>query len=99
MITRREILPMIAGATGIAAAAGAADTRAAATRSSEPELKRVAYKSARTGKEREYFVYLPRGFKQKDALELLRRDVASCEAAVNRVKVKLTQDQFDALVS
>ena len=40
-----------------------------------------------------------RGFKQKDALELLRRDVASCEAAANRVKVKLTQDQFDALVS
>lgn len=40
-----------------------------------------------------------RRFKAQDAIALLRRDVASCEAAVNRVKVKLTQDQFDALVS
>jgi predicted peptidase len=66
VITRREVLPMIAGASGIAAAAGAADARAAASSLSEPELKRVAYRSTRTGKDREYFVYLPRGFKQKD---------------------------------
>lgn len=41
-----------------------------------------------------------RGFTEKAALELLRRDVARFEAAVNRlVKVGLTQPQFDALVS
>lgn len=37
---------------------------------------------------------------RKQGLALLRRDAARCEAAVNEyVKVKLTQDQFDALVS
>jgi predicted peptidase len=62
MVSRREILPMVAGAAGLAAMNGSAS----AASLSEPELKRVAYKSARTGKQREYFVYLPRGFKQKD---------------------------------
>jgi predicted peptidase len=57
---------MIAGASGVAASAVSTDSNAAAAPLSEPELKRVAYHSARTGKEREYFVYLPRGFKQKD---------------------------------
>jgi predicted peptidase len=61
MVTRREILPMVAGAAGLASMSAAA-----AGPLSEPELKRVAYQSARTGKQREYFVYLPRGFKQKD---------------------------------
>jgi predicted peptidase len=67
VITRREMLPMIAGASGLAAAATAPGTQAAtAAKPSEPELKRVSYRSARTGKERDYFVYLPRGFKEKD---------------------------------
>lgn len=57
---------MIAGASGIAATAVTADAGAAPAALSEPELKRIAYQSARTGKEREYFVYLPRGFRQKD---------------------------------
>ncbi|HTU67111.1 MAG TPA: PHB depolymerase family esterase [Steroidobacteraceae bacterium] len=62
MVTRREILPMVASAAGLAAVSEAAPVAPL----SEPELKRVAYQSRRTGKEREYFVYLPRGFKQKD---------------------------------
>jgi predicted peptidase len=62
MVTRREILPMVAGAAGLASMSDPA----AAAGLSEPELKRIKYQSARTGKEREYFVYLPRGFKQKD---------------------------------
>lgn len=63
MVTRREMLPLIAGASGVAAVApGAA---AAGATLSEPELRRVSYQSQRTGKERDYFVYLPRGFKQK----------------------------------
>jgi predicted peptidase len=61
MVTRREILPIVAGAAGLASM-----SEAAAAPLSEPELKRVAYRSARTGKDRDYFVYLPRGFKQKD---------------------------------
>jgi predicted peptidase len=56
---------MIAGASGIAAVAATPDAGAAAPQPSEPELKRVAYQSARTGRQREYFVYLPRGFAQK----------------------------------
>jgi predicted peptidase len=62
VVTRREILPMIAGASGIAATAS---SNAAPAKASEPELRRISYQSTRTGKEREYFVYLPRGFKQQ----------------------------------
>jgi predicted peptidase len=62
MITRREVFPMIAGASGIAASGS---SQAAPPKQSEPELRRIAYQSSRTGKEREYFVYLPRGFKQQ----------------------------------
>jgi predicted peptidase len=61
MTTRREIFPLLAGAAGVSAAAAAP----AAATLSEPELKRVSYQSARTGKERDYFVYLPRGFAQQ----------------------------------
>jgi predicted peptidase len=61
MTTRREVLPMIAGAAGLATAAKAA----APGRMSEPELRRVSYQSKRTGRERDYFVYLPRGFQQQ----------------------------------
>lgn len=64
MTTRRELLPIIAGAAGLAAAGGAS---AASPKLSEPELRRISYKSARTGKDRDYFVYLPRGFKQRDS--------------------------------
>lgn len=59
MTTRRELL--LAGAAGVSAAsatAATADPRAAA---SPPELRRISYKSARTGQERDYFVYLPPG--------------------------------------
>jgi len=66
VITRREILPLIAGASGIAAVTTGADALAAPAKLSEPDLKRVKYQSLRTGKEREYFVYLPRGFVQKN---------------------------------
>ena len=51
---------MIAGASGLAVAAEAVGARASA-----PELRRISYQSARTGKERDYFVYLPRGFRQQ----------------------------------
>jgi predicted peptidase len=57
MATRREIFPIIAGAAGLSAA----PVSLAANAASEPELRRVSYKSARTGKERDYFVYLPPG--------------------------------------
>ena len=42
---------MIAGASGIAATALAPEAQAAGGKQSEPELRRVAYKSTRTGKE------------------------------------------------
>jgi predicted peptidase len=60
MITRRHVLPLIAGASGLAAA-GAAQ----AAKRSEPQLRRVSYRSARTGEERDYFVYLPPGHAQR----------------------------------
>jgi predicted peptidase len=62
MTSRREIFPLIAGAAGISAAP---TSSAAAASLSEPELRRVSYQSARTGKQRDYFVYLPRGFAQQ----------------------------------
>jgi predicted peptidase len=65
VVTRRELLPMIAGASGLAATVVSTGSQAAGGGQSEPELRRVAYQSTRTGKEREYFVYLPRGFAQK----------------------------------
>ncbi|HEY6124829.1 MAG TPA: prolyl oligopeptidase family serine peptidase [Steroidobacteraceae bacterium] len=61
MTTRREVIPLLAGAAGLSAAS---DSQAAPAVLSEPELKRVSYKSERTGKERDYFVFLPRGFAQ-----------------------------------
>lgn len=63
MTTRRELFPLIAGAAGMSAAATAAP-EAKKTPPSEPELRRVSYHSDRTGKQRDYFVYLPRGFAQ-----------------------------------
>jgi predicted peptidase len=63
VVTRREVFPLIAGASGLTAA-GAASAAASSTHS-EPELRRIAYQSPRTGKQREYFVYLPRGFAQQ----------------------------------
>ena len=61
MTTRREVFPLLAGAAGVSAASV---SQAAAAVRSEPELRRVSYQSARTGKPRDYFVYLPRGFAQ-----------------------------------
>lgn len=61
MVTRREVFPLIAGAAGLSSVSAAAQTN----NLSEPELKRVAYASKRAGKERDYFVYLPRGFQQQ----------------------------------
>jgi predicted peptidase len=55
---------MIAGAAGISAAPVSQAAPAAPTPLSEPELKRISYKSERTGKQRDYFVFLPRGFGQ-----------------------------------
>jgi predicted peptidase len=51
---------MIAGAAGLTAAAPVL-----AAPSSKPELRRVSYKSRRTGAERDYFVYLPAGHSSK----------------------------------
>jgi predicted peptidase len=62
MTTRREVFPLVAGAAGISAAP---TSSAAAASLSEPELRRVSYQSACTGKQRDYFVYLPRGFAQR----------------------------------
>lgn len=56
---------MIAGASGLAATTVSQESQAAGAAQSEPQLRRIAYQSTRTGKEREYFVYLPRGFAQK----------------------------------
>ena len=60
MITRREL-------AGLAAGLGLATTAGSRQSASGPELRRVSYQSARTGKERDYFVYLPAGHaKQKN---------------------------------
>jgi predicted peptidase len=49
-----------------------AGARAAATTTlSAPELKRVSYHSDATGLERDYYVYLPRGFAQKERWPVL----------------------------
>ena len=58
MTTRRELFPMVAGAASILGAAPVSMARGA---KAQPELRRVSYHSARTGAERDYFVYLPRG--------------------------------------
>jgi predicted peptidase len=62
MTTRREILPLLAGAAALPAAAAAQSANA---KGSEPELRRVSYQSARTGKQRDYLVYLPPGHAQQ----------------------------------
>jgi len=63
MTTRRELFPYIAGAAGLTAAP--VSLAASAQSKGEPQLRRVSYKSARTGKDREYFVYLPPGHATK----------------------------------
>jgi len=60
--TRRELFPLVAGAAAVAPMAAAAK---GPPRASEPELRRVSYRSERMGAERDYFVYLPRGFRQQ----------------------------------
>jgi len=62
MTTRRALFPFIAGAAGLSAAALEA---APAANAAGPLLKRVSYRSARTGAQRDYFVYLPPGHAQK----------------------------------
>lgn len=59
MSTRRDFLPLIAGAAGLSAAPVSLAARA--QRGAEPALRRVSYRSARTGQDRDYFVYLPPG--------------------------------------
>lgn len=54
----------LAATLAIAAAAAAASL-------SEPELIRVSYHSARMNAERDYFVYLPRGFAQQEKWPVL----------------------------
>lgn len=61
MNTRRDFFPLIAGAAGLTAA----PVSFAAQARSAPELRRVTYHSARTGKDRDYFVYLPPGHSQQ----------------------------------
>ena len=68
MTTRRELFPYIAGAAGpilLLEAAAPVALAASAHSKSEPQLRRVSYKSARTGKDRDYFVYLPPGHATK----------------------------------
>jgi predicted peptidase len=57
MATRREVL--CAGAAGLTAAP--VSLAAPAQPGREPELRRVSYHSKRTGRERDYYVYLPPG--------------------------------------
>ena len=52
MTTRREVLPLLAGAAG-AVSVGCTSTQPSPT---EPELRRVSYTSQHTGTERDYFV-------------------------------------------
>jgi predicted peptidase len=59
-MNRRELIPLLAGGAGLAAIPSAAP--AASAKAAAPELRRVTYASRRTGAERDYFVYLPRGF-------------------------------------
>ena len=61
MTTRRNMISILAGTAGLSVATSSPAEGA----QSEPELRRVSYKSARTGKERDYFVYLPRGHAQR----------------------------------
>jgi len=63
MTTRRELFPYIAGAAGLTAAP--VSLAASAQSKLEPQLRRVTYRSARTGKDRDYFVYLPPGHATK----------------------------------
>jgi predicted peptidase len=67
MTTRRELLPLVAGAAGLASFAALPDSAAARSKPSEPELRRVSYQSALTQAERDYLVYLPRGFTSQKA--------------------------------
>jgi predicted peptidase len=60
LTTRRELLPLVAGVAGVAAA-GMAPTGRPGSHGRQPQLRRVSYQSARTGAERDYFVYLPPG--------------------------------------
>jgi len=60
MTTRRALFPVIAGVAGLTATVGNAAAKAGG-----PELRRVPYRSARTGAQRDYFVYLPPGHAQK----------------------------------
>lgn len=46
--------------------AGTLTLEAIAAEPSAPELKRISYHSARLGVERDYYVYLPRGFAQQE---------------------------------
>jgi predicted peptidase len=62
MTTRREIFPLVAGAAGLATAGV---SHAAGGAAGGPRLERVTYHSARTGKDRDYFVYLPPGHAAK----------------------------------
>jgi len=64
MTTRRELIPLIAGAAGLATAAPVS-LAASAQAKPGPDLRRVSYRSARTGKDRHYFVYLPPGHATK----------------------------------
>ena len=48
-----------------------ASVESAAAELSAPALKRVSYQSAATGLERDYYVYLPEGFAQKDHWPIL----------------------------
>lgn len=57
---------MIKIPTGVLLALSLVGCATQATKLSEPQLLRVPYLSARTHTERDYFVYLPRGFAQQD---------------------------------
>jgi predicted peptidase len=59
-VKRRELLPLAAAAASLAI-----NDSATARGASAAELRRISYKSARTGQERDYFVYLPPGHAQK----------------------------------
>jgi predicted peptidase len=61
MATRRDLFPVIAGVAGASSMLGVAPVSLAQQTLEEPDLRRVSYRSKRTGQERDYFVYLPPG--------------------------------------
>lgn len=64
-------MPLVPAGTTPAVAPAASGGSSSAAELSAPQLKRVSYHSAATGQDRDYYVYLPEGFAQKDRWPVL----------------------------